>query len=347
MTPDCFPSANELDRFSTNLNPSGLIVNLIQRLAGAAALCLLTAGAALAATFPEKPVRLIVPFPAGGTTDILARMLQVPAQAAAGQPFVIDNRPGGASTIGSSVVARGPTDGYTLLLTDLGIVVNPGLLKQMPYNTTKDFRAVIGLAKAPLVLLVNPSVPVNTLPELIALAKSKPGALNYGSGGNGASTHIAGEMFKLATGLDIVHVPFQGVAPAMTALVGGQVEMYFGGTTTAQSYLATGKLKALAITSDQRSPLLPNVPTFKELGIQGMNADTYWGLYANSGTDDAKVQALNEIFRKALNDPAVVARAKELGLELIPNTPQEQQKQFLSMVQYWQDFFKKTGITLE
>lgn len=321
-------------------------MNLRQKLVGALALCVLTAGAALAA-FPDKPVRVIVPFPAGGTSDILGRLLQQPAAAAAGQPFVIENRPGGASTIGSSVVARAPADGHTLLLADLAIVVNPGLLKELPYDTTKDFRAVIGLAKAPLVMLVHPSVPANTLHELMAMAKAKPGSLNFASGGNGASTHVAGEMFKLATGLDIVHIPFQGVAPAMTALVGGQVEIYFGGTTTAQSYLSTGKLKALAITSDKRSPLLPNVPTFKELGVQGMNADTYWGLYVHGATDDAKVQALNDIFRKAMSDPAVIARTRELGLELIPNTPQEQQKQFIGMARYWQDFLKKTGIKIE
>lgn len=321
-------------------------MNLRQKLVGALALCVLTAGAAMAA-FPDKPVRVIVPFPAGGTSDVLGRLLQQPAAAAAGQPFVIENRPGGASTIGSSVVARAPADGHTLLLADLAIVVNPGLLKQLPYDTTKDFRAVIGLAKAPLVMLVHPSVPANTLHELMAMAKAKPGSLNFASGGNGASTHVAGEMFKLATGLDIVHIPFQGVAPAMTALVGGQVEIYFGGTTTAQSYLSTGKLKALAITSDKRSPLLPNVPTFKELGVQGMNADTYWGLYVHGATDDAKVQALNDIFRKAMSDPAVIARTRELGLELIPNTPQEQQKQFIGMARYWQDFLKKTGIKVE
>ncbi|MBN9408827.1 MAG: tripartite tricarboxylate transporter substrate binding protein [Burkholderiales bacterium] len=321
-------------------------MKLMRKISGLLALCVLATSVA-AATFPDRPVRLIVPFPAGGTSDILARLLQTPASAAAGQQFVIENRPGGASTIGSSAVARAPADGHTLLVADLAIVVNPSLLKDMPYNTTKDFRGVIGLAKAPLVLLVNANVPANTLQELMAMAKARPGSLNFASGGNGASTHMAGEMFKLATGLDIVHVPFQGVAPAMNALLGGQVEIYFGGTTTAQAHLASGKLKALAVTSDTRSPLLPNVPTFKESGVQGMNADTYWGLYAPAGTDDARVKALNDIFRRAMADPAVVARTRELGLELIPNSPQEQQKQFTDMVQYWSDFIRKTGIKVE
>lgn len=321
-------------------------MKLYRKIAALLAVCAFAATAPVAA-FPDKPLRVVIPYPAGGTTDVLGRMLQASASAAAGQPIVIDNRPGGASVIGTSSVARAPADGTTLLLADLALLVNPSLIKDIPYNTTKDFRAVVGLAKAPLVLLVHPSVPANTLQELMALGKAKPGSLNYGSGGYGGSTHMASEMFRMSTGLDVMHVPYQGVAPAMNAVLGGQVQIYFGGTTTAQTYVASGKLKALAVTGTKRSPLLPTVPTFSELGVQGMNADTYWGLYVPAATDDAKVQKLNEVFRKAMADPAVVARANELGLELLPNTVQEQQKTFIEMVSYWATFIKKTGIKVD
>jgi len=322
-------------------------MNLMKPISAVFAMCALAASTAVAADFPDRPLRLVVPYPAGGTSDIIGRMLQPPVAAGTGQPVVVDNKPGGASTIGTSQVARAAPDGYTLLLADLALLVNPSLMKDIPYNTTKDFRAVSALARAPLVMLVNATVPANTLQELMALAKSKPGTLNFGSGGYATSTHMAGEMFNRTTGLNITHVPYQGVAPVMNAILSGQVEIYFGGTTTGLQHIATGKLKAVAITGDKRSPLLPNVPTFKELGIEGMKADTYWGLYVPAGTDNERVNALNGYFRKALTDPAVVAQAGKLGLELIGNSPEDQQKEFAGMVEYWQDFVKKAGIKLD
>ncbi len=318
-------------------------MKLLKKLSTILALSL-AVGSAAAADFPDRPLRMVIPYPAGGTSDILGRMLQPVVATAAGQPVIVDNKPGGASTIGTSLVARSAPDGHTLLLADLALLVNPSLMKDIPYNTTKDFRAVTALAKAPLVMLVHPGVPANTLAELMALAKSKPGSLNFGSGGYATSTHMAGEMFNKATGLNIVHVPYQGVAPAMTGVLSGQVQIYFGGTTTGLAHVQTGKLKALAVTGDKRSVLMPDVPTFKELGIEGVNADTYWGLYVPAATDDAKVKALNGYFRKALADPAVVAQASKLGLELIGNSPEAQQKEFLGMVDYWLDFTKKAGI---
>lgn len=322
-------------------------MNLMKRISAVLAMCVVAASTAIAADFPDRPLRLVVPYPAGGTSDIIGRMLQPPVAAAAGQPVVVDNKPGGASTIGTSQVARAAPDGYTLLLADLALLVNPSLMKDIPYNTTRDFRAVTALARAPLVMLVNAAVPANTLQELMALANGKPGTLNFGSGGYATSTHMAGEMFNRATGLNITHVPYQGVAPVMNAILSGQVQIYFGGTTTGLQHIAAGKLKALAITGDKRSPLLPNVPTFKELGIEGIRADTYWGLYVPAGTDNERVKALNGWFRKALADPAVTGAAAKLGLELIGNSPEEQQKEFVGMVEYWQDFVKKANIKLD
>jgi tripartite-type tricarboxylate transporter receptor subunit TctC len=200
------------------------------------------------------------------------------------------------------------------------------------------------LVSSPLVLLAHPSLPANNVQELIALAKKKPGSLNIGSGGYGTSTHMSGEVFKRAADIDIVHVPFQGVAPAMTALVGGQVDLYFGGTSTALPYLQSGKLKAIAVTGEKRNPLLPDVPTFKEAGVSGVNTDTYWGIYAPSGTPNDRVQALNAYFTKALKDPDVVKRMGELGLVQIGNSADAHTAQMREMISKWTDDIRQAGI---
>ncbi len=308
---------------------------------------LLAAPPAMAESFPERPMRIVVPYPAGGTTDVLVRMLQKPVAEAAGQPLVVDNRPGGASVIGTGHVAQSAPDGYTVLGGDLSMLVNPSLLKNMPYDTARDFRGVTMLARAPLVLLVHPSVPAKTLDELIALARAKPGMLNFASGGYGTSTHMAGEMFRRAAGIEIEHVPYQGVAPAMTALLGGQVQMYFGGTTTALSYIQSGKLRALAVTGASPSPLLPDVPTFESRGIKGVNADTFWGVYAPAKTPDAVIAKLNQYYTAALRDPEVLKRTRELGLELIGNSAEAHTAQMRQMIKDWGEFVARAGIKLD
>jgi len=308
---------------------------------------LLASTAVQADTFPDRPMRMVVPFPPGGTTDVLVRMLQKQVSEASGQPLVVDNRPGGASVIGTSTVARSAPDGYTVVASDLSMLVNPSLIKDMPYDTVKDFRGVTMLARAPLLLLVNPDVPAKTLEELIALAKAKPGTINFSSGGYGTSTHMAGEMFRRAAGIDIVHVPYPGSPPAMTALVAGQVQIYFGGPTTALSFIQSGKMRALAITGDTPSPLLPDVPTLASRGIKGVNADSYWGIYAPAGTPDDVVAKLNKYYTDALRDPELVQRAKDLGLELIGNDPAAHTAQMRQMIQDWKDFVTQAGIKLE
>lgn len=307
----------------------------------------LLSAAALAGTFPDHPMRIIVPFPAGGTTDVLVRLLQKPVTEASGQSLVVENRAGGASVIGTGIVARSEADGYTILGDDLSMLVNPSLIKNIPYDTLKDFRGVTMMARAPLVLLVNPEVPARTLEELIALAKAKPGTINFASGGYGSSTHMAGEMFQRAAGITITHVPYQGVAPAMTALLGGQVQIYFGGTTTALNYVQAGKLRALAVTGDTPSPLLPGVPTFVSRGIKGVNADTYWGIYAPARTPDDVIARLNKFYTTALRDPEVVKRAREFGLELIGNSAEEHTAQMRKMVKSWQEFITRANIKLD
>lgn len=308
---------------------------------------ILMVGSLQAQTYPDRHIRLIVPYAAGGTTDILVRILQQPVSDLARQQVVIENRPGGASVIGTNAVAQAAPDGYTVLGTDLAILVNPSLMTKLPYDTLKDLRGVTMLARAPLLLLIHPSVPANSIGEFVTLLKQNPGKYNFGSGGYGTSTHIAGEMFTRATGVKAEHIPFQGVAPAMNALLGGQVQFYFGGTTTALQYLQTGRLKALAITGDTVSSLAPTVPTFISRGIKGVEADTYWGIYVPAKTPDQVVATLNKIFVTALQDPQVVKRAGELGLNLIGNSSKDHDAQIAEMINNWGVVIQSAGIRVD
>jgi tripartite-type tricarboxylate transporter receptor subunit TctC len=305
---------------------------------------LLTIGSAQSQTYPDRPLRLIIPYTAGGTTDILLRLLQNPVGDAVKQQIIIENRPGGGSVIGTNAVAQAAPDGYTVLGTDLAILVNHSLMPKLPYDTLKDFRGVSMLARAPLLLLIHPSVPANTVEEFVSLLKQNPGKYNFGSGGYGTSTHIAGEMFLRAAGVKAEHIPFQGVTPAMNALLGGQVQFYFGGTTTALQHLQAGRLKALAITGDSTNPLVPDVPTFLSRGIKGVEADSYWGIYVPAKTSDSIVATLNKAFVTALRDPVVIKRAGELGLSLIGNSPSQHDAQISSMVNSWGTVIKSAGI---
>jgi tripartite-type tricarboxylate transporter receptor subunit TctC len=305
---------------------------------------LLTIGSAQSQTYPDRPLRLIIPYTAGGTTDILLRLLQNPVGDAVKQQIIIENRPGGGSVIGTNAVAQAAPDGYTVLGTDLAILVNHSLMPKLPYDTLKDFRGVSMLARAPLLLLIHPSVPANTVEEFVSLLKQNPGKYNFGSGGYGTSTHIAGEMFLRAAGVKAEHIPFQGVTPAMNALLGGQVQFYFGGTTTALQHLQAGRLKALAITGDSTNPLVPDVPTFLSRGIKGVEEDSYWGIYVPAKTSDSIVATLNKAFVTALRDPVVIKRAGELGLSLIGNSPSQHDAQISSMINSWGTVIKSAGI---
>ena len=305
---------------------------------------LLAVGPAHSQNYPDRPLRLIVPYPAGGTTDILVRLLQKPTSELFNQQVVVENRSGGGSVIGTNAVAQAVPDGYTVLGTDLAILVNHSLMPKLPYDTLKDFRGVTMLARAPLLLLIHPSVPANTIEEFVSLLKQNPGKYNFGSGGHGTSTHIAGEMFLRAANVKAEHIPFQGVTPAMNALLGGQVQFYFGGTTTALQHLQTGGLKALAITGDAINALVPTVPTFISRGIKGVEADSYWGIYVSAKTPDSVVSVLNKAFVAALRDPSVVKRAEELGLNLIGNSPREHDAQISTMINNWGVVIKSAGI---
>jgi len=267
---------------------------------------------AFAQSYPTRAIRLVVPFGAGGGTDNLARIIEPHVSKALGQPIVIENRPGGGSVIGMDAVAKAPPDGYTLVMTDTSIAVNPSL-KPLPYDTLKDFEPVSLLAAAPVILMAHPKVPVKTLQEFVALAKAQPGKFNYASGGNGASTHLGGELLKLVAGIDVVHVPYKGTGPAMNDLIGGHVDVMFSGISSARPYMDAGTLRALAVTGETRNAATPDVPTFAEAGLGGVTASTYWGVLAPKGTPKDVIERVSAEFAKAVKDPAIVERIAQLG----------------------------------
>jgi len=268
----------------------------------------LSACAALSARaqgYPSRPVRIIVPFAAGGPADIYARFLGQRLQTALGQPFVIEDRPGGGSVIGTDAVAKSDPDGYTLLMMSNTHTVNESLLSHKPFQLLRDFAPVAPVNYSDLVLVVHPSVPANTLRDLIALAKSKPHELNYASSGPGTPYHMAGELFKAMAGLDIVHVPYKGSSGARTDVLGGQVQMMFDAITTMAPNVRAGKLKALGTTGKTRSPVLPEVPTVSEAGVPGYEAVIWLGVMAPAGTPKPIVERLNAEIRKIVNSAEV------------------------------------------
>jgi tripartite-type tricarboxylate transporter receptor subunit TctC len=267
----------------------------------------------LAQNYPARPVRLIVPFGAGGGTDNLARIIEPHVSKALGQSIIIDNRPGGGSVIGTDAVVKSPPDGYTLVMTDSSIAVNPSLMKSMPYDTLKDLEPVTLLATAPVILVAHPKVLARTLKDFVALAKAQPGKLNYASGGNGSSTHLSGELLKLVASINVVHVPYKGAGPAMNDLIGGHVDVMFSGISSARPYLEAGTLRALAVTGEKRNPAVPDVPTFAEVGFADVTASTYWGVLAPKGTPKEAIDRLSAEFTKALSDPEIVSRIAVLG----------------------------------
>ena len=318
-----------------------------KRHAAALALAAVWSCAASAQTFPTRPIRLVIPYPPAGGVDNLVRSISASVTNSTGQQLVIDTRPGGSSIIGTEIVAKSNPDGYTVLVSDSAFLINPALFKKLPFDTAKDFTCVTMLAYAPVILVTHPSVAATSVKELLALARAKPGGLNYASGGNGTSTHIAGELLKYVAKVDITHIPYKGTAPAMTDLVGGQVHMQFAGISSARPYIDAGRLRALAVTGKKRNAATPNVPTFDEAGLPGIDVESYWGLYAPAETPAGVVQAMNKHFVDALRVPANVERLNSLGYIPIGNPAQECTAQMRSMIARWIDVIQKTNIRIE
>lgn len=268
---------------------------------------------AFAQAYPNKPVRIVVPFPPGGGTDLVARIVAQKLTDTWGQQAVVENKPGASGTIGSDLVAKSAPDGYTLLLQGTQHAINLSLYKQLPFDTVKDFTPVAYIALAPFLLVVNADVPVKNVSELIAYIKSKPGGLDYGSSGPGGGAHLAGEMFKTATGVQLTHIPYKGGNPALIDLLGGQIPMLFDPIPTSLKHINGGRLKVLAITSAQRSAILPNIPTVAESGVPGFEAVSWFGLYAPAGTPAAIVNKINADVNKVLLMPDVKEKFAEMG----------------------------------
>ena len=288
-------------------------MNRLKPLAAAALLGLATLAQA---AFPDKPVKILIGFPPGGPLDAHARLLADRLGQVLGQPVIIDYKAGAGGTVGAEFVARSAPDGYTLLMANTGtMVINPAVYTKLGYQTLKDFAPVARTAQQPLALVVNPGVPAKTVQELVALAKAKPGQLNYGSAGNGGISHLVPEMFKTATGTFIVHIPYRGSAPAFTDLLGGQVQVMAESIPQAAQYVKQGKLRALAVTGRERNAALPDVPTFAEAGIKGLDVVGFYGVLAPAATPKDVVAKLSDALRQTLETPDIRARMVQQGAD--------------------------------
>ena len=281
-----------------------------------AALALCASATALSQTYPSRPVRLLVPYVAGGGSDFVGRTVATKLAEMWGSPVVVENRPGGGTNIASELVARAAPDGYTLLLGGTPSTVNVSLYAKLPYDTVKDFAPVIHLDRAPNVLAVHPSLPVRSVKDLIALAKKNPGALTYASAGIGSSNHLSGELFRVMAGIDIVHVPYKGGAAAVTDLLGGQISMYFGTTPSTMPLVKSGRLRGLAVTTAKRTPAAPELPTMAEAALPGFESSAWHGVFAPAGTPQAVIQRLNTDLNALLRASDVVQRFASQGIDV-------------------------------
>ncbi|HEX7812579.1 MAG TPA: tripartite tricarboxylate transporter substrate binding protein [Burkholderiales bacterium] len=299
-------------------------------------------------TFPSKPVTLIVPFPAAGSSDLLARVISERAARALGQPIVIENRPGAGGNVGTEAAARAPADGYTLVQCTIGTcAINPAIYEKIPYDLERDFRGVVLFGSIANLLTVNPSVPARSVAELVALAKSKPGKLSYGSSGYGSSPHLSGELFKKAAGIDILHVPYRGSAPAITDLRGGQIDIFFDNTPSILPQVRAGAVRALATTGATRSALIPDAPTMEEAGFSGFVIAPWFGVMAPRKTPDSIVARINKAYEEALLDPEIVRRLAEMGMTISGGTPARFQDHIRAESRRWSELVKAHGIRAE
>jgi tripartite-type tricarboxylate transporter receptor subunit TctC len=312
-------------------------------LAAAAAALALAAGAA-AQPYPSKAVRVIVPYAPGGGTDILARLLGAKAAEELGQPFVIDNRAGGGSTIGTQLIAKAAPDGYTIGAIDTALTINPGLYAKLPYDAVRDFAPITLIASSPLIMVVHPSVPAKSVKELIALARARPGQLTFSSAGNGTAIHLAVELFKVAARVEAVHVPYKGGGPSVAALLAGEVAMTFATPASILPHVKAGKARVLAITGARRFPGLPQAPTLAEAGVAGADAEPYWGFVAPAGTPAEIVNRLHAVFVKHIRAPETQARFAEMAFVAVANTPAEFAALIRADIDKWSRVIKAAGV---
>jgi tripartite-type tricarboxylate transporter receptor subunit TctC len=297
-----------------------------------------------AQNYPSKPIRLVVPFTPGGSTDILARVIGMKLTEAWGRQVVIDNRPGAGGNIGVDLVAKSPADGYTLVMGHIGTFgVNPTLYPKLPYDPIRDFQPITLVALVPNMLSVNPALPAKSVKELLALAKAKPGTINFGSGGNGSAAHLAGEYFKLMSKTEITHIPYRGTSPAVTDLIAGQIQMIITGVPPTLNFVKTGKLRALAVATSKRLPLLPDLPTISEAGVPGYEATQWYGVLAPAGTPKPIVAKLNAEMAKAIKGPDVREKLAADAAEPVGNSPEEFGAFIKKEIARWAPVIKASG----
>jgi tripartite-type tricarboxylate transporter receptor subunit TctC len=298
---------------------------------------------ALAQTLPTRPVRIVVAAPAGGTADFLARLIGQWVSERLGQPFVIENRPGAGVNVGTEVVAKAAPDGYTFLLVAPGNAINATLYDKLNFNFIRDIAPVAGIVRAANVMEVHPSFPAKTVPEFIAYAKAHPGEINYASAGTGTSLHVAGELFKMMAGIDMVHVPYRGTAPALTDLLGGQVQLMFDNISTSIEYIRAGKLTALAVNTATRSEMLPDVPTVGEF-LPGFEASAFFGIGAPRNTPAEIIDKLNKEINAGLADPKIKTQLAGLGGPILRGPPADFGKLIAAETEKWAKVIKFAGI---
>jgi tripartite-type tricarboxylate transporter receptor subunit TctC len=317
-------------------------------MAGAAALvATLLPAVAFAQTYPDRPVRLIVPYAPGGSADIAARLISDEWGKALGKPLVVENKAGAGGNVGVAEVAKSAGDGYTIGLQTVSLAINPALTPKMPYDTLKDLAPIGMVASSQHVLVVNEQVPAKTVKELVALAKSKPGKLSYASAGTGSTFHMSAELFKAVAGVSIVHIPYRGGGPALSDTIGGQVEMSFPVLSAAQGHVQSGKLRALGVTGPKRSPLMPDVPTIAEAGVPGYSFETWFMVFAPAGTPKPVIDKLNASLHAVLTAQAVKDRMAKEGFEATPSTPAQARARLEKELPQWAKLVKERGITAD
>lgn len=317
----------------------------IKSVIAVSALCI--AGAVSAQGFPAKTITIVVPFPQGGTTDVLARAVANKLQSSVGQSVIVDNRPGAGATIGAGQVAKAKPDGYTLLMGAVHHTIATSVYKSLPYNFEKSFAPITTVAVVPNVLVVSASTPFKSVKDLVAEAKSAPNKLAYGSNGQGTAQHMIGTQFQISTGSQIVHVPYKGSGPLTTDLVGGQVNMSFDTITPVLPFIKDGKLRPLAVTTAKRSSTLPNVPTLKEVGVDGIEIGTWFGLLAPTGTPADVVKKLNSEIVKIIKSDDFRKQMFEIGAEPVGDSPEEMAKQIKDQTAKFATIVKTANITIQ
>ncbi|HTS83721.1 MAG TPA: tripartite tricarboxylate transporter substrate binding protein [Usitatibacter sp.] len=294
--------------------------------------------------YPDKPIHFVVPYPAGGPLDAVARLLAQKVSDRLKQPVVVDNKPGAGGNIGADLVAKSAPDGYTLLMGAVAThAINPTLYASIPYDAQKDFIAVTQIASTPNVLVVNPSLPVHDVKEFIAYAKANPGKLNFGSGSTGSAGHLAGELFKSMAGVQMTHIPYKGAAPAMNDLIGGQIQLMFDNLASSLAQVKAGKIRALAVTTAKRTPLAPELPTIAESGLAGFDINTWFGLFVPANTPHEIVSLLHDEFVRALDQPDVREKMTAMGAEPVGSTPEQFAAYIRSEAQKYARIIKASG----